>query len=403
MRHFTDNDLVLFYYGEHPQAALVKSHLQTCSWCAQRHETLSGTLLRLVLPPDPELAQEAWGRVLTQVRDRIRRNDQLQWAGRRLAIGQHVGVAALMWLVPVLYPFSLRAVFESGRLALDYPTPGVPLLLLALMWTLAAPAIAVYGLNRIQGQIDSALTRLVIYGALVAAVTPTLFNLMARTGLVPGLWYGAIVLGAAAALLPMPEFSQPPARLRYAHRLSGLLILLFASVHVANQAFAIVSLPAYDAAARVLRAVYRQPLVEMSLLAVVGLQVGTGLTLWRDRVRGSTIAENLQAVSGLYLAVFFLGHVGTVVLARYRQTETDFVWAAGRSGLLVSPEVTSLLPYYLLGIIAVFVHAGVYGHVKALGFMPEPLVRRLSYAAIAVGSVTVVTIGLALCGIRLVP
>jgi len=403
VRHFSDNDLVLFYYSEHPQASAVRSHLKTCSRCANRYETLSGTLLRVVLPPDPELPQEAWGSVLTHVRDRIRRNDQPQWAARRLTIRQNVGVAALMWLVPVLYPFSLRAVFESGRLARDYPTPGVPLLLLALVWTLAAPAVAVFGLNRIQGHIDGALTRLVIYGALVAAVTPTLFNLMARTGLVPGSWYGTIALGAIAALLPMPEFSQPSARLRQAHRLSGLLILLFAAVHVANQAFAIVSLPAHDAVARVLRAVYRQPAVEMSLLAVVGLQVGTGLTLWRNRVQGSTIAENLQAVSGLYLAVFFLGHVGTVVLARYRQTETDFVWAAGRSGLLVSPELTSLLPYYLLGIIAVFVHAGVYGRVKALGFMPELLVRRLSYAAIAFGGAAVVTIGLALCGIRFVP
>jgi hypothetical protein len=349
------------------------------------------------------LAQEASDNVVTQVRDRIRRNDRPQWVVRRLTTRQNVGLAALIWLVPVLYPLSLRAVFESGRLARDYPAPGIPLLLLALIWTLAAPAIAVFGLNRIQGHIDGALTRLVIYGALIAAVTPSLFNLMARTDLVPELWYGTIVLGALAALLPIPEFSQPPTRLRQVHRLSGLLILLFAAAHVANQAFAIVSLPAHDAVARGLRIVYRQPLVEMSLLGAVGLQVATGLTLWRERIRGSTISENLQAVSGLYLAVFFLGHVATVVLSRYRQMETDFVWAAGRSGLLASPELTSLLPYYLLGIIAVFVHAGVYGRVKALGFMPELLVRRLSYATVAFGGVMVVTIGLALCGFRLVP
>ncbi len=403
MRHFSDNDLVLFYYGEHPQASAVESHLERCSRCANQYEALSHTLLRVVLPPDPELAQEAWGSVLTHVRDRIRRDDQPQWAAPRFTGWQNVGVAALMWIVPVLYPLSLRAIFESGRLAREYPTPGVPLVVLAVVWTLAAPAVAVFGLNRIQGHIDGGLKRLVIYGALVAAITPTLFNVLARTGLVPGMWYGAIALAGIAALLPMPEFSQSSTRLRQAHRLSGLLILLFAAAHVANQAFAIVSLPAHDAVASVLRIVYRQPLVEMSLLVAVGLQVGTGLTIWRDRIRGSTISETLQAVSGFYLAAFFLGHVATVVLARYHQTETDFVWAAGTRGLLVSPELTSLLPYYLLGIIALFVHAGVYARVKALGFLPELSVQRLSYAAIAFGGVMVVTIGLALCGIRLVP
>lgn len=403
MRHFSDDDLVLLYYGEHPQASDVERHLESCSQCANQHTALSHTLLRVVLPPDPELTQETWRSVQEHVHHRIILNDQPQWAGPALTVRHLVGVTALMWLVPILYPLSLRAVFESGRLAREYPAPGVPLVVLTLAWTLAAPAIAVFGLNRIQGLIDGGFKRLVIYGALVAAITPTLFNLLARTGLLPGVWYGALGLGAIAALLPMPEFSRSSTRLRQAHRVSGLLILLFATAHIVNQAFAIVSIPTHDAVASVLRAVYREPLVEMSLLAAVALQVGTGLTLWRDRVQRSSMSEHLQAVSGLYLAAFFLGHVATVVLARYHQTETNFVWAAGTRGLLVSPGATSLLPYYLLGIIALFVHAGVYARVAALGFLPERAVQRLSYAALALGSVMVVTIGLALCGIHLVP
>jgi hypothetical protein len=85
------------------------------------------------------------------------------------------------------------------------------------------------------------------------------------------------------------------------------------------------------------------------------------------------------------------------------QTDTNFVWAAGQGGVLASPGLTFLLPYYLLGVVALFAHVGQYLRSRVLRFMPEVSVRRLSYAAMAFGGMVVVTIGLALCGIHLVP
>jgi hypothetical protein len=72
------------------------------------------------------------------------------------------------------------------------------------------------------------------------------------------------------------------------------------------------------------------------------------------RVRPGAVARNLQAVTGWYLA-------------------------------------------------ALLFHVGVYARLAALAYLAEASVRRLSYAAMFVGTTVVVTVGLALCGIHLIP
>ena len=42
--HVTDDDLVLHYYGEEPQAARVDAHLDVCDGCRERWEDLRHTL-----------------------------------------------------------------------------------------------------------------------------------------------------------------------------------------------------------------------------------------------------------------------------------------------------------------------------------------------------------------------
>jgi hypothetical protein len=53
------------------------------------------------------------------------------------------GLVALVWLVPVLYPLSSRALFSGARLAQEHFV-GAPLALLALLWACAGPFVAVY-------------------------------------------------------------------------------------------------------------------------------------------------------------------------------------------------------------------------------------------------------------------
>src|SRR5262249_16803796 len=160
--------------------------------------------------------------------------------------------------------------------------------------------------------------------------------------------------------------------------------------HIANQAFAFVSVDAHTTVQSLLRTVYRNPVVETLLLASVALQILSGLTIWRARLPAVSFSANVQALSGLYLAAFFLAHVSAVLMARTHHSETDFTWAAGMSGLLASPRLTSLLPYYLFGIVALLAHAGAYARLRSGAVLPELVVRRLSYAAVACGGAAVV-------------
>ena len=118
--------------------------------------------------------------------------------------------------------------------------------------------------------------------------------------------------------------------LRRLHALSALLLALFALVHLANHLAGLAGVETHRAVMQALRTVYRQPVVEALLLAVVSFQAVSGLVLvargWKQR-RGR-IAW-LQAGSGLYLAFFLLNHVGAVLAGRgLLGLDTDFHFAA---------------------------------------------------------------------------
>ena len=122
------------------------------------------------------------------------------------------------------------------------------------------------------------------------------------------------------------------------------------------------------------------------------------------KVRAGWFAGNLQAVSGWYLAVFLLTHVFSGLLMSQPQIATTAATpAAHQFNLLVSPRATAQLPFLLLGVVAFLFHVGVYARLTAMAFLAEASVRRLSYAAMFVGTTVVLTVGLALCGIRLIP
>ena len=123
-------------------------------------------------------------------------------------------------------------------------------------------------------------------------------------------------------------------------------------------------------------------------------------------VRAVAFARNLQAVSGLYLAVFLLTHVfGGYLFSR----PAGVAGVAPVAASLVPPyllgngRAVAQLPYYLLGVAAFLVHVGVYARLAALVYLAESSVRRLSYAAAFAGAMVVVTVGLSLVGVHLVP
>ena len=147
-------------------------------------------------------------------------------------------------------------------------------------------------------------------------------------------------------------------RLRSLHKASALFFVAFVSLHIANHLAAVHSVALHIALMNSLRKAYRQPLVELLVLACAAFQATSGLVLvargWSAR---SGFVARLQAVSGTYLAFFLLVHVSAVLYGRMvLKLDTNFFYAA--AGLHVPPFQWFFAPYYFLAVLALFVHAG---------------------------------------------
>lgn len=414
MSHLSDDDLVLHYYGEDgPRIVAAESHLRSCAQCARAYETLARTLSAVTPPEFVEVAPGVPGdddmpAIRRLLRERLRSQAPPLGASRRsiLSLPGEPGLIALVWLVPLLYPFSFRALFSSARLAQEHLL-GVPLAVLTLMWACAGPFVAVVSLNRMAADcFERASTRLLVFGALIAAVSPGLFVVVSRAGLGLSLWYGVITLGSVIALFRWRNTSYSTVRLLYVHRLSALVITVFALTHISNQVSAFVSLSAYTTTRDILRVGYQQPEIRMLIIAAVVVQIATGAAMGMKKVRAGAFAANLQAVSGWYLAAFLLIHVLSGLVANRLHpaapVATTVATTASQFNLLASPRSAAQMPFLLLGVAAFLFHVGVYARLAALAFLAEVWVRRLSYAAAFVGTTVVLTIGLALCGIHLI-
>jgi succinate dehydrogenase/fumarate reductase cytochrome b subunit len=401
--HLSDDELVLHFYGEGgPDIVAAESHLRSCKQCAREYEALARTLSAVTPPEFVETAPgfDELPAIRQLIRDRLR-SEPLPVAASRSQLPGEPGLIALVWLVPVLYPFSFQALFSSARLAQEHVV-AVPLTVLTLMWACAGPFVAVFALNRMGVDLfDRATTRLLAFGALLAAISPALFLQVSRVG--PGLplWYLAVTVVLLMALFRWPNTSRSTVRLLYVHRLSALVITVFALAHISNQVFGFVSLSSYAATRDVLRVGYQQPAIRTLLLWAVAIQIATGVAMGMKKVRAGAFTANLQAVSGWYLALFLLTHVFSGLMASQYYTPPVAATSVEQFNLLANVRSTAQLPFFLLGVAAFFFHAGVYARLAAMAFLAEASVRRLSYAAMFVGTTAVVTIGMALCGIHL--
>ena len=151
-----------------------------------------------------------------------------------------------------------------------------------------------------------------------------------------------------------------------------------------------------------MRVASQQPAMYSLIVGAVAIQIATGAAMGMKRVRAGALARNLQAVSGWYLAAFLLTHVFSALLFSHPQAATSVAPSVNQFDLLAGPRSTAQLPYLLLGVAAFLFHVGMYARLAALAYLAEASVRRLSYAAMFVGTTVVLTVGLALCGIHLI-
>lgn len=146
--------------------------------------------------------------------------------------------------------------------------------------------------------------------------------------------------------------------LRVAHRTSGVVLLTFAALHMANHLIGLQGQADHIAFMAAIRPVYRNPVVEPILLTLIMVQVLSGITLVIRGWRGRTgIVAWLQAISGLYLSAFLLNHVASILYGRIvLALDTDFRFAA--AGFHVAGFYWFFAPYYLLAIAGLFTHLG---------------------------------------------
>jgi len=322
--------------------------------------------------------------------------------GRTIAAPQ----AFFVWLIPILYPLSLSATFRSAELTRANVALGSAFLALAIAWSMAGPVVGWLALNYLdRNAFDRGRNRLVVHGALLAAVSPALFTAMRRISSNQlTAWLILTVFAALAAFVPASDSASAASttKLRHIHASSAIVLATFALAHVFNHSLAIINLGMHTAVLHVLRLVYRQNVGQTILIAAVGVQVCTGLAMvWKYYLRRASPLRNLQLVSGVYLAVFLVTHLITVFTTRQSGIDTDFGWAShAPAGLLAGLSYVPLLPRYSLAVLAVFVHLACQARWNLTRVISESAARKASYCVMALGGVVTVVISLAACGVH---
>ncbi len=169
------------------------------------------------------------------------------------------------------------------------------------------------------------------------------------------------------------------------HYISGLTITIFIVLHLFNHSVSILGAAAHIKMMDTLRYFYRSVFLETILLACVFVQIISGLKLFILKIKIAHSAfQLLQLYSGLYLAIFFVIHLGAVLSGRFfLHLNTNYYF--GVAGLNTFPYNLLFVPYYGLAIIAFFSHIAAVHHkkMKLNVFGLTPIVQ--SKAIIVVG------------------
>jgi succinate dehydrogenase/fumarate reductase cytochrome b subunit len=203
---------------------------------------------------------------------------------------------------------------------------------------------------------------------------------------------------ASRHLRPCRRATQSSVTLRALHRSSACVLIVFAILHIGNHLAALHGIHTHLAVMEALRGIYRRPAVEVLLLFLASFQAVSGLAMV---VRGWAARHGrvawLQALSGTYLAIFLVVHVGAVLFGRSALgLDTNFYFAA--AGFHVPPYGWFFAPYYFLAVLALFAHLGCAFYWWQRARAPRRA-RAGLFAALVAGSIASLAICLSLAGL----
>ncbi|MEL7129760.1 MAG: hypothetical protein AAGK23_09450 [Pseudomonadota bacterium] len=147
----------------------------------------------------------------------------------------------------------------------------------------------------------------------------------------------------------------PP--LHILHRILACGLGLFIVVHILVHMTAIFGVETHGEVLSFVQPAYRNMFVEPLLVLAILLQVGIGAKLvmvrWKSEEKSGW--GWVQIASGIYLAYFLIMHTSAALFTRHLlRLDTDFHWAA--APLMIAPMTYVFVPYYGLGIVAIFAH-----------------------------------------------
>ena len=79
MRHYQEEDLILYYYGEGRKRPDIERHLDECGTCAATYREIAGTLSMVVEPPLPERGDQYGLEVWQRIRHKLPEQEQPWW------------------------------------------------------------------------------------------------------------------------------------------------------------------------------------------------------------------------------------------------------------------------------------------------------------------------------------
>ena len=92
MTHYSDEDLILYYYAEGPSTSprasrnrnAIERHLAECASCATTYRSISRTLAMVVTPEPPERGDQYGLEVWQRIRHRLPEQDAPWWPGKNI-------------------------------------------------------------------------------------------------------------------------------------------------------------------------------------------------------------------------------------------------------------------------------------------------------------------------------
>jgi hypothetical protein len=324
--------------------------------------------------------------------------------------GPDAGSRSIVHLTPafvaILYPFVLR-LFHQSVVSPSF-TWAAPIFLVAAF---AMPLIGFAFARRLNT--PPSLRRL----AYASVAVPTLFVFLGvvqalLSSRVPDEWPWVIIWSSLAILAWVQTRSnavrspaEGVARWRVAHGISAAILLLYILFHITNHLFGLIGPAAHAAVMAIGRHVYRAPVIEPVLVALLLFQIVSGLRLaWNWSALRTDFYRTFQVASGAYLSLYILGHMNSVfVYARgFLGIQTDWAFATGgRAGLLHDAWNVRLVPHYTLGVFFVLAHLFSGLRVVLIGHgMDLATANRLWLFGAVLSALVALAIIAGMCGIR---